>query len=81
MGNRSTLVPTNLARSKVSPLGGERLADLLVRIAQMIFYQAYNIKSPLNAHAAMWADLNLESLLVDSRDLYPPVLEQTAGMI
>jgi ubiquitin-protein ligase/DNA-directed RNA polymerase subunit RPC12/RpoP len=59
---------------------GERLADLVVRIAQMIAYQAYNIKSPLNGEAAMWADLNLESLPIDGRDFYPPVFEHAAGL-
>ena len=37
----------------------------------MIAYQAYNIKSPLNGEAAMWADLNPESFPIDARDLYP----------
>src|SRR5581483_12011888 len=37
---------------------GERLADLIVRIGEMIAYQAYNIKSPLDGEAAMWADLH-----------------------
>jgi len=53
-------------------VAGERLSDLVVRIGQMIAYQAYNIKSPLNGEAAMWADLNGgEGLPVDGRDLYP----------
>jgi ubiquitin-protein ligase/DNA-directed RNA polymerase subunit RPC12/RpoP len=50
---------------------GEHLTDLVIRIGQMIAYQAYNIKSPLNGEAAMWADLNPESFPIDSRDLYP----------
>lgn len=58
---------------------GERLSDLVVRIGQMIAYQAYNIKSPLNGEAAMWADLNPEALPIDGRDLYPPILEPTRG--
>jgi ubiquitin-protein ligase len=49
---------------------GERLSDLVIRIGQMIAYQAYNIKSPLNGEAAMWADLNVESLPIDGRDLF-----------
>lgn len=49
---------------------GERLIDLVVRIGEMIAYQAYNIKSPLNGEAAMWADLNQPQLPVDSRDLH-----------
>jgi ubiquitin-protein ligase/DNA-directed RNA polymerase subunit RPC12/RpoP len=50
---------------------GERLSDLVIRIGQMIAYQEYNIKSPLDAEAAMWADLNRADLPVDPRDLRP----------
>jgi len=50
---------------------GERLVDLIVRIGEMIAYQAYNIRSPLNAEAAMWADLNQASLPTDPRDVRP----------
>jgi ubiquitin-protein ligase len=51
---------------------GEQLPDLVIRIGQMIAYQEYNIRSPLDAEAAMWADLNSQSLPIDSRDLHPP---------
>jgi ubiquitin-protein ligase len=50
---------------------GERLVDLIVRIGEMLAYQAYNIKSPLDAHAAMWADLNGEKLPTDARTIRP----------
>jgi tetratricopeptide (TPR) repeat protein/ubiquitin-protein ligase len=50
---------------------GERLVDLVVRIGEMIAYQAYNIKSPLDGEAAMWADLNQQRLPLDGRDLRP----------
>jgi ubiquitin-protein ligase len=50
---------------------GERLVDLIVRIGGMIAYQAYNIKSPLDAHAAMWADLHPEQLPTDARTIRP----------
>lgn len=50
----------------------ERLCDLVVRIGEMIAYQAYNIKSPLDGEAAMWADLNQSLLPIDGRDLQPP---------
>jgi ubiquitin-protein ligase len=53
---------------------GERLANLIVRIGEMIAYQAYNIKSPLDAEAAMWADLHMTDLPVDSRNLHPAEL-------
>jgi ubiquitin-protein ligase len=54
---------------------GERLVDLIIRIGEMIAYQAYNIKSPLDGEAAMWADHNRSSLPTDSRDLTPPDLD------
>ncbi len=54
---------------------GERLVDLVVRIGEMISYQAYNIKSPLNGEAAMWADLHGGELPIDTRNLRPPEME------
>jgi ubiquitin-protein ligase/DNA-directed RNA polymerase subunit RPC12/RpoP len=54
---------------------GERLVDLAVRIGEMLAFQAYNIKSPLDAEAAMWADLHTKELPTDSRDMRPADLE------
>jgi ubiquitin-protein ligase len=54
---------------------GERLVDLVIRIGQMIAFQDYNIKSPLDGEAAMWADLNRDKLPTDKRDLVPPTAE------
>src|SRR5581483_6767780 len=54
---------------------GERLVDLVIRIGEMLAYQAYNIKSPLDGEAAMWADLNPDKLPTDARNLRPPGLE------
>ncbi|MGN0880342.1 MAG: ubiquitin-conjugating enzyme E2 [Oligosphaeraceae bacterium] len=50
----------------------ERLCDLVVRIGEMIAYQSYNIQSPLDGEAAMWADLHQEMLPIDNRSLMPP---------
>ena len=50
---------------------GERLASLVIRIGEMITYQAYNIQSPLNGEAAMWADLHRDQLPIDTRNLHP----------
>jgi ubiquitin-protein ligase len=50
---------------------GERLVDLTIRIGEMLAFQAYNIQSPLDAEAAMWADLNQKNLPTDSRSLRP----------
>lgn len=52
----------------------ERLADLVTRIGEMIAYQAYNIKSPLNGDAAMWVDLHQDQFPTDPRDLHSPDL-------
>lgn len=54
---------------------GERLADLAVRIGEMIAYQAYNIKSPLDGEAAMWADLHQSELPTDPRPLRPASMD------
>lgn len=53
---------------------GERLTDLIIRIGRMIAYQAYNIRSPLDGEAAMWADLHAAELPIDPADLHPPSL-------
>ncbi|HWE95298.1 MAG TPA: ubiquitin-conjugating enzyme E2 [Tepidisphaeraceae bacterium] len=50
---------------------GERLVDLVARIGEMLAYQAYNIKSPLDGEAAMWADLNADKLPTDPQSLRP----------
>jgi len=48
---------------------GESLAHLIVRIGEMLCYQSYNVKSPLNAEAAAWAEQNLASLPLQNVDL------------
>jgi len=50
----------------------ESLLDLIIRVGEIITYQSYNIKSPLDGEAAMWADLNKNMFPVDNRDLTPP---------
>lgn len=54
---------------------GETLTDIIIKIGQMIMYQDYNPKSPLNAVAARWAEQNAGLLPVDNKDLYQPELE------
>jgi ubiquitin-protein ligase len=51
----------------------ERLEDLIVRIAQLISYQDFNLKSPLDGKAAEWTEKNLNSHIfpIDSRDVFP----------
>lgn len=47
---------------------GESLLNLLLRIGEIIAYQSYNTKSPLNGDAARWVDQNLDSIPFDSFD-------------
>ena len=44
---------------------GETLQSIVSRIGEMIAYQSYNTKSPLNGEAARWVDQNLERLPLD----------------
>ena len=53
----------------------ERLVDLVIRIGEIITYQAHNIKSPLNGEAAQWTDMNIDKLPIDKRSLFPPELD------
>ena len=48
---------------------GQSLAHLIVRIGEMLCYQSYNVKSPLNAEAAAWAELNAAQLPLERTDL------------
>lgn len=48
---------------------GQPLAPMGVRIAEMICYQSYNLKSPLNARAADWAEQNISLLPLQKADL------------
>ncbi len=48
---------------------GQSLAEMVVRVAEMICFQSYNLKSPLNAEAAAWAERNLGDLPLHRSDL------------
>lgn len=48
---------------------GQSLAQMVVRVAEMICYQSYNVKSPLNAVAAAWAEQHVEELPLEKSDL------------
>jgi ubiquitin-protein ligase len=48
---------------------GQSLAELIIRIGEMITYQSYNVKSPLNARAAAWAEENESQLPLERVDL------------
>jgi ubiquitin-protein ligase len=57
----------------------EGLDDLIVRIGRMITYQEYNTKSPLNGLAAKWAEQHSALLPVDSRNIAPPLPDETTA--
>ena len=44
---------------------GEPLAAIIARIGELISYQSYNTKSPLNGEAARWVDQHLDELPLD----------------
>lgn len=44
---------------------GESLQSIVTRIGEMLAYQSYNVKSPLNGEAARWVELNKERLPLD----------------
>ena len=48
---------------------GQSLPLLVVRIAEMICFQSYNTKSPLNAAAAAWVERNPRTLPLVNTDL------------
>lgn len=48
---------------------GESLAALIARIGELISYQSYNTKSPLNGEAARWAIEHAQELPLDTADL------------
>lgn len=48
---------------------GQSLIQMVVHIGQMICFQSYNLKSPLNAKAAVWAERNLSRFPLQQDDL------------
>ena len=49
-------------------VAGESLSNLIVRIAEMLSFQSYNIQSPLNGEAAKWCEMNTGNLPIDNFD-------------
>lgn len=50
---------------------GESLPSIVARIGEMLAYQSYNTKSPLNGEAARWADGHAHELPLDAVSLVP----------
>jgi hypothetical protein len=44
---------------------GESLASIVIRIGEMLAYQVYNVKSPLNGEAARWVQQHEDLLPLD----------------
>ncbi len=44
---------------------GETIGSIVARIGEMLAYQSYNTKSPLNGEAARWVEQHLEELPLD----------------
>jgi ubiquitin-protein ligase len=55
---------------------GEPLSSIVARIGELLAYQVYNVKSPLNGEAARWVEQNQDKLPLDSVSLL--VEEETA---
>ncbi|MGA7699561.1 MAG: ubiquitin-conjugating enzyme E2 [Thermoguttaceae bacterium] len=60
---------------------GEPLWSMVARIGEMIAYQSYNTKSPLNGEAARWVEQNLARLPLDrvSMQLDEPAAKPAAA--
>lgn len=58
---------------------GETLVDVIIQIGEMLQYQSYNPKSPLNAVAAQWARENEHIFPIGNVDLYQEEVKLTLG--
>lgn len=54
---------------------GESLAALIARIGEMLAFQSYNTKSPLNGAAARWVEENVARLPIDARNVAVGAIE------
>jgi ubiquitin-protein ligase len=55
---------------------GEPLKSIVARIGEMLAFQSYNVKSPLNGEAARWVEENLDRLPLDNVSL---LVEESAA--
>jgi ubiquitin-protein ligase len=60
---------------------GEPLWSIVARIGEMIAYQSYNTKSPLNGEAARWVDQHLDELPLDPVSMMPDDAGEALGVI
>jgi len=57
---------------------GESLQSIVTRIGEMLAYQSYNVKSPLNGEAARWVEENKHRLPLDRVSLLVEEAEPAA---
>ena len=74
MPNADACLPSNIAPHAIC-IGdhwnaGEPLWSMVMRIGEMLAFQSYNTKSPLNGEAARWVDKNVDKLPLDRVPLY-----------
>jgi ubiquitin-protein ligase len=60
---------------------GQSLVQMVVRVGEMLCYQSYNLKSPLNARAAAWAEQNLAQLPLERANLSPALPAETDSSV
>lgn len=58
---------------------GEPLPSLVQRIGEMLVFQSYNVKSPLNGLAARWAEENAASLPLTREEIFVDLESHARG--
>ncbi len=48
----------------------ESLSSVIMRVCEMLAFQSYNVKSPLNGEAAQWTAQHLKELPTDKREFF-----------
>ena len=51
---------------------GVTLVNIIAHIGDMIQYRSYNLQSPVSKEAATWAQRNLRSFPLGTKDIIPP---------
>lgn len=58
---------------------GQSLDLLVQRVGEMLAYQSYNTKSPLNGRAAQWTEENVAELPIDPEEFFLDVAAAAAA--
>ncbi|HTL33338.1 MAG TPA: ubiquitin-conjugating enzyme E2 [Kofleriaceae bacterium] len=58
----------------------EALDTLIQRVGEILSYQSYNTKSPLNGRAAQWVDENKNKVPIDKEEFFVDLNEAAASM-